>query len=133
MKFSRRLRLYLTGFLMGIILVFFFFGERVNVLTSWLPNNRVLQSISDNYQGERPQATCQMKCLGLDTAAVSFAMAEGDVQFGESETQSSPKLYVLEARYEDQRMKLEIELTDSSAFLSKVTLPFEERKDCDCP
>jgi len=133
MKFSRRLRLYLTGFLMGIILVFFFFGERVNVLTSWLPNNRVLQSISDNYKGENPLATCQMECFGVDTAAIAYSMVEGDVEFGESETQSNPKLYIVEARYEDRLIRLEFELTDSSAHLSEVTLPFEKSTGCDCP
>ncbi|MEM9053643.1 MAG: hypothetical protein AAGC47_16430 [Bacteroidota bacterium] len=132
MKFTRRLRLYLTGFLFGIILVIFFFGERVSVLTAWLPNNRVLQSLEDTYQGESDLAQCQINCFELDTAAISFSFDEGDVQFGMSETRSVPKMYVVDTRYEDRLIRLSFETADSLSTLVNVELPADGRA-CNCP
>ena len=132
MKFTRRLRLYLTGFLLGIILVILFFGERVKVLTACLPNNRVLESIAETYQGESEKAQCQMTCFEVDTAAINFSFGEGDVQFGMSETRSKPRIYVVDARYEDRLIRLSFENADSLSTLINIELPADSRS-CDCP
>jgi hypothetical protein len=131
MKFTRRLRLYLTGFLLGCILVVFFFRERLSVLTSWLPNNRVLFRIENTMSGTSDLAQCQMSCFELDTAMLSFVFEEGDVQFGMSETHAEPKIYVIDTRYEDRLVRLSFETADSSAMLSKIEMPFEQNA-CDC-
>jgi len=131
MKFTRRLRLYLTGFLLGSILVVFFFRDRLSVLTSWLPNNRVLFRIENTLSETSELALCQMSCYELDTNMLTFAFDEGDVQFGMSETHSDPKIYVIDTRYQDRLVRLFFETADSSAFLSKVQLPFET-EECDC-
>jgi len=132
MKFTRRLRLYLTGFLLGSLLVVFFFNDRLSVLTSWLPNNRVLFRIENTMSGTTDLAKCQMICLQVDTALVSYAFEEGDVQFGMSETHEEPKIYIIDTRYEDRLVRLSFETADSSAVLSRVELPFEQ-VSCDCP
>src|SRR6056297_1787756 len=102
MKFTRRLRLYLTGFLLGSILVVFFFRERLSVLTSWLPNNRVLFRIENTMSGTTERAKCQMNCFQVDSAMINYAFEEGDVQFGMSETHAEPKVYIIDTRYEDR-------------------------------
>lgn len=132
MKFTRRLRLYLTGFLLGSILVVFFFRERLSVLTSWLPNNRVLFRIENTLSGTTDQAKCQMDCFQVDSAMIHYAFEEGDVQFGMSETHADPKIYIIDTRYEDRLVRMSFETADSSATLTEVQLPFEN-VGCDCP
>ncbi|HKL40827.1 MAG TPA: hypothetical protein VJ894_09110 [Cryomorphaceae bacterium] len=132
MKFTRRLRLYLTGFLLGSILVVFFFRERLSVLTSWLPNNRVLFRIENTLSGTTDQARCQMDCFQVDSAMIDYAFEEGDVQFGMSETHANPKIYIIDTRYEDRLVRMSFETADSSATLTEVQLPFEN-VGCDCP
>jgi len=111
--------------------VVFFFGERVSVLTSWLPNNRVLQSLHETYQGESERAYCQMACFEVDSMAINYSFSEGDVQFGMSETRSQPKIYVVDTRYDDRLIRLSFETDDSLSMLVKVELP-ADRKVCDC-
>ncbi len=132
MKFTKRLRLYLTGFFLGSLLVVFFFYDRLSVLTSWLPNNRVLFRIENTLMGTTEQAKCQMECFQVDTAMINYAFEEGDVQFGMSETHADPKVYVIDTRYEDRLVRLSFETADSSATLTEVVLPFET-VECDCP
>jgi len=132
MKFTKRLRLYLTGFLMGSLLVVFFFNDRLSVLTSWLPNNRVLFQIENTLTGTTDRAKCQMDCFQVDTVMINYAFEEGDVQFGMSETHADPKVYVVDSRYRDRLIRLSFETADSSATLTEVVLPFET-VECDCP
>ncbi|MCZ4409373.1 hypothetical protein O3Q51_11150 [Cryomorphaceae bacterium 1068] len=132
MKFTKRLRLFLTGFLLGSILVVFFFHDRLSVLTSWLPNNRVLFRIENTLDGATEHAKCQMDCLQVDTVMINYTFKEGDVQFGMSETHADPKVYVVDTRYEDRLVRLSFETADSSAILTEVILPFET-VECNCP
>jgi hypothetical protein len=132
MRFTKRLRLYLTGFFLGSLLVVFFFYDRLSVLTSWLPNNRVLFRIENTLGGITDHAKCQMDCFQVDTVMINYAFEEGDVQFGMSETHADPKVYVIDTRYEDRLVRLSFETADSSAMLTEVVLPFET-VDCNCP
>lgn len=131
MKFTRRLRLYLTGFFLGSLLVVFFFNDRLSVLTSWLPNNRVLFRIENTYSGSTDLAKCQMDCYQIDSAMVNYSFEEGDVDFGLSETRATPQVYVVETRYEDRLIRLSFETADSTAVLKVVELPFE-KVYCNC-
>ena len=132
MKFTKRLRLYLTGFFLGSLLVVFFFYDRLSVLTSWLPNNRVLFRIENTRSGTTDRAKCQMDCFLVDTAMINYALEEGDVQFSMSETHTDPKVYVIDTRYEDRLIRLSFETADSTAILTNVVLPFET-VECSCP
>jgi hypothetical protein len=74
-----------------------------------------------------------MECFDLDSTAVKYALNEGDVRFSQSETQASPKIYLIETRYEDRLLQLKFELGDSLALLKEVALPFKNFALCDCP
>jgi len=118
--------------LMGSLLVVFFFNDRLSVLTSWLPNNRVLFRVENTFSGITDHAKCQMECFQVDTVMINYAFEDGDVQFGMSETRATPQVYVVDARYEERLIRFSFETADSSATLSEVVLPFET-VECDCP
>ncbi len=131
MKFLRRLRLYLIGVGLGCILVVFFFRERLSVLTSWLPNERVLLRLEMTHDSTAPGAQCFIECLELDSLAFAELFVEGDVRFDLSEAQVEPKKYVVDSRYKDRLLRYTFLASDSSAILSKIEAPFI-KVNCPC-
>jgi hypothetical protein len=131
MSFGRRLRLYLLGFLLGMGLVVFFFNDRLSLLTSWLPNDRVLLRLQMTEALYADSALCHLDCFSLDTADVSLVKKEGDVQFGLSETHETPMIYVVDKRINDRLVRMHFLATDSSSSLIQVEVP-NDRINCDC-
>lgn len=81
--FWRRLRLYLFGFIVGLIAVYFFFGSRnYKMLT---PGMLKLDQLAGQTIQYSDTAICQMKCEGVDTTAVREAMLVGKVNSKKSQ------------------------------------------------
>lgn len=131
MKFLRRLRYYLFGFLIGCGFVVFFFQGRLSVLTSWLPGNRVLELLTLSEAHYSSEALCRLECFHLDTADVSLAKSEGDVRFKLSTTDTIPKLYVVDSESDERKVRMTFATADSIATLVDVSLP-EEVVNCPC-
>ena len=131
MKFGRRLRLYIFGVLMGCGLVFVFFNGRLNILTDWLPGNRVLTLLQNSEPLFTDHSLCQLQCFNLDTAAVRIAKYEGDVRFKLSETHEEPKQYVVDSELNSDKVRMTFSVNDSLATLVNVELP-ERAVLCDC-
>lgn len=132
MKFARRLKLYLIGVLMGCVLVVFFFNDRLSVLTSWLPNNRVLMRLEMTTNEVQPQAQCMLECAEIDTSDLDVLYSDGDVNFQLSQTRVDPKIYVVDLRMNDRLSRFEFAAYDSTASLQKVIFPNGDLS-CDCP
>lgn len=131
MKFGRRLRLYIFGVLMGSALVFFFFNDRLHILTDWLPGNRVLTVLQKSEPLITDQALCQLDCFDLDTADVRAAKHNGNVRFKLSETRIEPKKYVVDSSLKQGKVRMTFSIADSLATLINVTLP-EKAVLCEC-
>lgn len=131
MTFGKRLRLFMIGALLGVLLVIFFFNDRLYLFTSWLPNNRVLLRLQMTEADYRDVALCELSCFDLDTADVSVLKREGDVRFRDSQTQADPKVYVVDSRIDDRLVRMTFIAGDSISTLSRVELPYEN-VDCDC-
>ncbi len=73
----RRIRLYTFGVVIGLIGVYFFFGNRnYKMLT---PGMLKLDQLAGQPMKYGDTAKCQMKCEGIDTAEVRQAMLVGKV------------------------------------------------------
>ncbi len=120
MKFGRRLRLYLMGFGIGILFVIVVFNERLSLLTSWLPGQRVQDRLQQTSALFTEVSLCELECYGLDTNDVSLAKESGSVRFRLSDTHSEPKMYVLDAELEKGNFRFSFLAADSSSTLSKV-------------
>lgn len=128
MRFSRRLQLYLLGFGIGCIFVVAIFNERLSVLTSWLPGNRVKWSISHSTWTISSVASCQLNYLNLDTAWLRMAIEESDVAFRKSDTQSNPKVYILNYSEANKDFQISIAVADSSSEFLQVEQEFSNKK-----
>lgn len=63
----RRFRIYFTGFALGLIMVYFFFGrDDSRDLDIWTPSQRILEDIRlDSAFHESERLICYTTCLGI--------------------------------------------------------------------
>lgn len=132
MKFAKRLRLYLTGVLIGLILVVFFFNDRLSVLTDWMPNERVLVRLQETEAQYTDRAFCLLECLNIDTADVRTVKESGDVKFRLSDTHSEPMVYVVDGEIRGETFRFTFDALDSTSVLTRAAR-VNSAADCLCP
>lgn len=91
--FLRRLKFYGIGFGLGLVFVFFFFKNRG---CSWLPENRVKNTILDRVMVISDETALAFEQKGIDQDVALQALNEGDVLFSESNKNDDSKVYVVE-------------------------------------
>jgi len=99
-KFKNRIRYYLIGLGIGMIFVYFMFGNRG---CSWLPGNRVKNMIGEKEIIIGDSVLAVMDCLELtNTEVYEVLKDDGNVEFSESITNERPKIYHIEGYKEDK-------------------------------
>lgn len=91
--FIKRLKFYGIGFGIGLIFVFLFFQNRG---CSWLPSNRVKNSILDRLIVVSDSTNQVFKDKGIDMDDIVNALNDGDVYFNESDKDDPSKIYIIE-------------------------------------
>ena len=92
-SFIKRLKFYGIGFGFGLIFVFFFFQNRG---CSWLPGNRVKNTILDRVMVISDETAAAFEKKGVTKEDAIAALNEGDVDFGKSDKNKESKVYVIE-------------------------------------
>ena len=116
----RRLKYYGIGFGLGTVFVFFFFKNRG---CSWLPENRVKNSILDRLVVVSEETSKEMKELGIKDKDIIYALNDGDVLFGESDKDNESKVYVIERNNRKFYFTLPYE-----SFVSEVKFGYDAKK-----
>ncbi|PIE87173.1 MAG: hypothetical protein CSA03_01640 [Bacteroidetes bacterium] len=91
--FLRRLKFYGIGFGLGLVFVFFFFQNRG---CSWLPGNRVKNTILDRVMVVSDETIQAFEEKGLTKEIAFDALNDGDVLFTESDKNNDSKVYAVE-------------------------------------
>jgi hypothetical protein len=89
-KFINRLKYYGVGFGIGMVFVFFFFQNRG---CSWLPKNRVKNSILDRALVVSSDEEKILTQKGVKTDDIIELLNTGDVDFDKSVTEGKTKIY----------------------------------------
>jgi len=89
----KRLKYYGIGFSIGLVFVIFFFQNRG---CSWLPDNRVKNSILDRVLVVPDSELALMGKYGITKKELSLVLNDGEVLFKESKKEGNPKVYVIE-------------------------------------
>ncbi len=120
MKFIYRLGFYLGGFTIGIIILLFFLGGK-KTSCDYGPEARTLKNIRIKPRYFSEKVLAELKTNNLDTSAVSFLLVHGDVLFSESNTKlDSCKLYVLEGKVLEKKVKVRIENCETKATILEL-------------
>jgi hypothetical protein len=92
-SFMRRLKYYGIGFGIGLVFVLVFFQNRG---CSWLPSNRVKNSVLERVLVVSDVEQMELKKRGISKKDVIAALNEGDVVFGESKKDGELKVYAVD-------------------------------------
>lgn len=117
MSLVKKLAIYALGVGMGIILVYFFFGDR-DIQCNYFPNDRVLYDL--RKKDLRFRDGLAQKMPQVDTI-VNAALHYGQVNFEKSEARREPcGLYLIDLETDSLTYTLRLENCDSAAFVQDI-------------
>lgn len=120
MKFIQRLGYYLSGFVVGIIMLMFFLGGK-KTSCDWGLDARVLKNIRNKERIVSEDALQFFNQNQIDTSFISYILNSGDVNFKESNIEAKPcKIYQIEGEINDEELGLIFENCDSTAVLKRA-------------
>ena len=122
MHIAKRFGFYGFGFVIGLLLLFFFLnGKKAGC--DYGPDARTLKNIKIKQRVFSTQSLQDLKQNNLDTSAVSSLLRFGDVNFGESNTKlDSCKVYVIEGFVKNTSLKMKVQNCDKTATITSIIL-----------
>lgn len=129
--FWHRLKIYLIGVGLGLLIVYVVFGDRE--LNTWTPQKRILTAIDSSEVSFSDRAVCMMQCLNLQENEWKEIQKTAEVDFSESATRSKPcPIYRLNANYRGKDFLLIWEVCEKKGKVKMLNL-IEKGRNCDCP
>lgn len=120
MKFAHRLGYYLGGFVIGLILLFFFLSGK-KTSCDYGPEARTLKNIRVKPRFFSEKALMSLSNYQVDTSAVSALLRNGNVLFSESNTSlDSCKQYVISGLMIEKKIKIRVENCESKATIQEI-------------
>jgi hypothetical protein len=109
MHIAKRFGFYAFGFIIGLLLLFFFLnGKKAGC--DYGPDARTLKNIKIKQRVFSNQSLQDLKKNNLDTSAISLLLGIGDVNFRESNTKlDSCKVYVVEGFVNKINLKMRVQ------------------------
>ncbi len=116
-SWTKRLKFYGMGFLLGCVFVFFFFQTRG---CSWTPSNRVKNMIMGRVITVNEVEKQIMKKYNISMDDVYKALNDGDVDFKNSRKNTTDKVYLINVDLKEKgKMKFYFTLPEES-FISEL-------------
>jgi len=120
MRIRQRFVFYGIGFIIGLILLFFFLGGK-RTSCDYGPNSRVLKNIRIKERVFSETTLQQLANHELDTSSISTLLRKGNVLFGESTRGlDSCKVYVIEGTSMKKELKMTVKNCDSIATVQQL-------------
>jgi len=122
MNIAKRFGFYGFGFIIGLVLLFFFLnGKKAGC--DYGPDARTLKNIKIKQRVFSTQSLQDLKNNNLDTATVSSLLKLGDVNFGESNTKlDSCKVYVIEGSVKKIKLKMSVQNCEKTATITSIAV-----------
>lgn len=122
MNIAKRFGFYGFGFIIGLLLLFFFLnGKKAGC--DYGPDARTLKNIKIKQRVFSTQSLQDLKKNNLDTASVSSLLKLGDVNFGESNTKlDSCKVYVIEGSVKKINLKMSVQNCEKIATITSIAV-----------
>ncbi|CAG0982258.1 hypothetical protein FLAV_01832 [Flavobacteriales bacterium] len=132
MTFFRRLRLYLLGVVIGVIIVYFMLLHK-RERPSWLPQGRILEQIASSEIRFTDKALCSMEALNVnETEVKSLISKKGSVFFSKSDTKRKPcPVYYIKGK-EEKEIFVKVEMCDSISTVMWVSTENAQQQNKHC-
>lgn len=109
MKLIYRIAYYLGGFVIGLILLYFFLNGK-QASCDYTPTARTLKNIRNKERVFTENVLLSLHQHQTDTSVISKILISGDVLFSESLTElDSCKQYIIKGKVKDKLIKLRVE------------------------
>jgi hypothetical protein len=136
MTWGRRIRLYLIGFGLGLIICWIMFFKNGNRnLSAWFPGSRVTKFIALSKKLDADSSLiCKLKCIGISLDDIRKATETGDVDFGKSNTHKEPDHeYDVKVTVKGRQMEIYFSenMRDSTARILQIYPPLQAA-GCNC-
>lgn len=105
MDLKRRLQLYLVGLIIGGIVAYFFYGERLTN-AAWTPEEKIKQRLRSTLLKTTPQAEEQLRSLAVDLGDVRGALSGSSVDLGNTKRTEDSLYYAVDTRLKDRDVRL---------------------------
>ena len=124
---ARRFFIFLTGVLLGIMVIRFAFpGRFVEYAQYFDIDYRVLYHLKSDTINISPNAQCHLDCLNLEQKYVLNVFEGGSINFEKSDQRAEPcKYYVVE----NESLSVGFELCDKKVTLKNFSI---EQDSCSC-
>lgn len=115
-----RFTLYGFGFVLGLILVFFFLGGK-KASCNWMPNDRILNIISQKKISFDDDVKQVMVTSTIDSLDLMMILQHGDVDFSKSQVKNEPcRNYWIQGSQDQKNLVITVELCDSLAVVKTL-------------
>ena len=117
-----RFTLYGFGFVLGLILVFFFLGGKKSSC-NWMPNDRILNIIAQKEISFDDHVKQIMASSAIDSLDLMMILQNGDIDFSKSQVKNEPcRNYWIQGDQKQKDMVITVELCDSLAVVKTLRL-----------
>jgi hypothetical protein len=125
-RFRNRIKYYLVGFTIGLILMYMMFGNRG---CSWLPENRVKNMLAEKEVLIGDSLLEIMNCAGVTNNDIYALLDDdGEVDFSKSLTHEYPKKYWLTGTKNEKDLSIVYSLFDT--LVEVFDFNFETKTNC---
>ena len=128
----RRLRIYFTGFGIGLIAVYVMFrNSEDRNLDIWTPEQRILEDIrNDSLFQKSPRLVCYINCQSLSEKELQVLWSESDVK--SMNPGGNPYVYRISCTAFDRELELEIEWKKGEKRKLTYFIDRKSEQDCKC-
>jgi hypothetical protein len=126
---AHRIKIYLFGFIIGIILVIFLYGDKYDIIVGWTPEKRVLKRLKLTEKIISDSMQCILDCNNFKDEDWKLLYKIGDVSFAEARKKPFP-IYSVDVKTDSNIFHLRFLAKDSLS----VLIGFESKvsNSCNC-
>lgn len=129
MDFSRRLRLFLIGVVLGSVIMYFWVLKDKNIYK--MPKDVIKEKLLHLPLQLTSKAKCQVECNNIDTSNLRKIWKDAEIDFSLSQVSQKPcPIYHLSFKQNSSKIKiLKCSVCDEFAVLQEI---IEDKDTCNC-
>ena len=107
MDLKRRLQLYLVGLIIGGVVAYFFYGERLTN-SAWTPQEKIKQRLRSTLIKASPEAQQELNARAIDLGQVRASLDRASVSLKETKRTEDTLYYAVDTELKEQAVRLTV-------------------------